>query len=455
MFKRLLPIASLTVLAGWCVIASAQPPAKPNAPPLTRDREEVAEKDVPRTNDINQVKRYARSTEPDFVIKTDADRAVVDKVLKYYLFRLTWEEVQRDRDPAKVGTVGTIMSELIGSPPESQPQLLPSYFQGPPADQDMAAMRTRQLNNVMQMTPIFIKYCKVLLQNQNPIARVNAARVLCRLAEWGQEAVVDEFINIIKHPQESDAVRLWAFHGLEAIFLMQGSSDIKAKGLFQSKPGQARLVAALEATYEWLQANTKLPEQKIRYMKADEQAGLRYVRRAAVKALGASHKALIVDDRAGNKQSGSIAQLIGNILSAEAGIVPAPDIRERFAAALALCQIRGEAGSSYNADFAAYQLGSFLTVLGTEINEFKKGEAAVNGLPYVAQQLRTALDAFKSQRLTGPAASYTKGMYDKALPLLEYIDDFSKNTSAIKDLNDWLRENPPVNKEYIKPLGAK
>ncbi|HQR44029.1 MAG TPA: hypothetical protein PLX97_15145, partial [Gemmatales bacterium] len=307
----------------------------------------------------------------------------------------------------------------------------------------------------IQMTPIFIKYCRVLLQNRNPIARVNAARVLCRLAEWGQEAVVDEFINIIQHPQESDAVRLWAFHGLEAIFLMQGSTDIKAKGLFQSKPGQARLVAALEATYEWLQANTKLPEQKIRYMKADEQAGLRYVRRAAVKALGASHKALIVDDRAGNKQSGSIAQLIGNILSAEAGIVPAPDIRERFAAALALCQIRGEAGSSYNADFAAFQLGSFLTVLGTEINEFKKGEAAVNGLPYVAQQLRTALDAFKSQRLTGPAASYTKGMYDKALPLLEYIDDFSKNTSAIKDLNDWLRENPPVNKEYIKPLGAK
>jgi hypothetical protein len=454
-FTRTVTTLAFTLLTGWTLPLLAQPPAKsdappskPAAPPLTRDREEVAEKDVPRSTEINQVYKFAISPEVDNVIKSDADKAVVDKVLKYYLFRLTWDDVQYERDPSKVGTVSSIMTELIGSPPEANPRLLPRYFTGAAADQDMAAMRQRQFNNVTAMTPSFIRHCQVLLQNRQPIVRVNAARVLGRLGEWGQDAVIDEFIKIIEHPGESDAVRLWAFRGLEGIFQLQGSSDIKARGLFQSKPSQARMTAALEATYKWLAEATKVPESKLKYLKPEELAAHRYIRRAAARALGASRRPLIVDNRAANQQSGPIAELLGNILTKEPGIVPVPDLRERLDVALSLAQLRATEGGSYQPDVTAVQLGRFLSDFGAELNSLK--QPGSTGLPYVAQQLRTALEGFRNQ--PGTSADFIRRLAEKAAPLLEFIDDNEKNTDSIKNMSDFLRDNKPSSDKVIKPL---
>jgi len=197
----------------------------------------------------------------------------------------------------------------------------------------------------------------VVLQNKQPIARINAARVLAKLAEWGQEPVVDELINIIKHPGEIDAVRLWAFKGLEEIFGLAGTNDPRAKGLFQGEKGAARYKAALFAIYDWLNDRTKLPESRLKNMQPAEVNGLRYVRRAAEMALGASRRPLIIDERSAGKQAGPIAELLSRIVTADAGIVPAPSLRERLDASIALGQLRNDLSPSYQPDYAAEKIG--------------------------------------------------------------------------------------------------
>lgn len=435
--------------------AISQPPAQPNATPLDRLREDIAEKDIPKSSEINAVMKLALSPEPDNVLKTDAEKAIVEKVLRYYIYRLTWEEVQMERDPAKVGTINSILNELIGSA-EQSPRLLPRTFSGLPADQDMAAMRARQISNVQQMTPIIIKLSKVVLQNKQPIARINAARVLYKLAEWGQESILDELTNVITNPNESDAVRIWAFHAQEELFMMQGSTDVRAKGIFQSKAGQARMNAALMATYDWLLARTQVPAAKLQYMQPDEQAGLRYVRRAAVRALGASRRPLVVDDRQANIQQGRIAELLNNIISAEASIAPVPDLRERLDTTLALCQLRAELSPSYLPDYSAYQIGMFLTVMGAQANTDKinKTEMALDwGIQ--SQRLRVSLEGFVKQKTTTAISDYLNRFHGKTSPLIVFFSDFNINTDSVKNLNDWLRENPPASKQVYKPLGEK
>ena len=444
--KRSITLLSLLLLSTSTVLCQA--------PPLDHEREEIADKDIPKSSDINMVYRFVLSPEVDNVLRTDAERAIVEKVIKYYLYRLTWEEVQQDRDPARVGTIGSIMTDLVGHA-ESGSRLLPRPFVGQP-DQDQIATRARQLENLKQIAPIIVKHCKVVLQNKQPIARINAARVLAKLAEWGQEPVVDELINIIKHPGEIDAVRLWAFKGLEEIFGLAGTNDPRAKGLFQGEKGAARYKAALFAIYDWLNERTKLPDSRLKNMQPAEVNGLRYVRRAAEMALGASRRPLIIDERSAGKQAGPIAELLSRIVTADAGIVPAPSLRERLDASIALGQLRNDLSPSYQPDYAAEKIGRFLTELGAQANADRDNKG-VNAFswPMEAQRLQAALTGFVSQKTSAPTTTYLDNLKPKANALLVFFDNFEKNTDAVKGLNDWLRDNPAPSKEIYKPLNQK
>jgi len=444
----------LTLFVFTTSMALSQP-AKTPPPPLDREREEVAEKDIPKSSDINLAARLALSSEPDYVIKSDAERAILEKVIKYYLYRLTWEEVQKDRDPARVGTLGTIMTEIIGTT-ENSPKLLPRPFVGPPSDQDVAATRNRQLAYVQQVAPMMIKHAKLVMQNKQYIARINGARVLAKLAEWGQEAAVDELINIINHPGEHDAVRHWAFRGLEEVFALNGTNDIRAKNLFQAQGGALRFKNALFAVYDWLNARTKMPASQLQYLRPEEVDAIRMVRRAAERALGASRRPLIVDERAAGKQEGPIAELLNRIVAADASIVPAPHLRERLEATMALCLLRTDFSPSYQPDYSAEQIGTFLTVMGAQANDDMGNKGAMTfGWAAEAQRLSVAISGFAGQKTTAPAAAYLENFKTKVAPLLVFFDDFSKNTDAVKNLADWLRNNPPPSKSVFKPLGQK
>jgi hypothetical protein len=454
-------VTSLTLLLFLSTFSLAQPakpgtpaaPPKNDAPAFDVERLSIDEKDFPKSNETNFVQRLALSPEVDNVLKTDAEKATVEKVLKYYIYRLTWEEVQKERDSK--ATINLIMTDLIGHA-ETNPRLLPRPFSGAPTDQDMVNMRTRQLNNVQQMTPIFVKLCKDVLRSRHTIARINATRILAKLAEWGQESIIDELVNIINNAKESDAVKLWAFHGLTEIYSLQAyPNDPRAKGLFQTKEGQARLNKGLAATLAWLDAHTQVPQVKLQFMKPEEVSAIRYVRRAASKALGASRRPLIVDERQTNKQEGPIADVLCRIVGADQSVVPAPDLRERLDAAIALSQLRADNSPSYRPDYAAYQIANFLTAMGAEANANMNKKDFYVAWKWEAHRLKGAMEGFATQRTVGATTGYLGSFISQVRPLLEFFDDFTKNAGAVQALNNWLQNNEPPSKTVYKPLGEK
>jgi len=454
--RKLLVMACLA--APLAVGAAQQPPAKNDAqpgnpgnaaqasfPPLTGGELKLDAQDIPTQSEIQRVSRFAKATDPD-VVSTDRDRPLLDKVVRYYLYRLTWEEVQEARDPAKTRTIPEIMNELIGGADVSPPiQILPRVeTRRDMSDADVLAQRSRQLAYVRLVTPSIQRFAKDVLKSQMPIARVNAARVLARLAEFGQEEVVDDLVQVIHHPQESDGVKLWAFVGLGEIVDLVGSNVPRARGLFQGKGGPERLNAALTAVYDWLDASTKVPEAKLAAMTPAEQAGLRYVRKAAERALGAGHRPLIVDDRRNNKQVGPIADLLVRIVAADPTVKPAPDLRERYEAALALAQLQAGQSPSYQADYAAWQIANCLVALGTEANS---GRSSFNWA-YEAHRIRTALEGFP--RRAGGASAYVGNFVTATRPLIEYLDNQQTNTDAVRRLSDWVRDNRPASPQTYK-----
>jgi hypothetical protein len=285
------------------------------------------------------------------------------------------------------------------------------------------------------------------LQNKELSARINAARVLVRLAEWGREEAVDELVRVIKNPQESDAVRVHAFQGLEEIFALTETNDIRANGLFATAAGQERFRNAVAAVLDWLEPHTKMTETQLVHLKPEEVAAIRYIRRAAERALGASKYPLLVDNRNEGKQVGKIADLLVRIVGNDGSISPAPDMRERIDAAQALCQLRSSHSPSYQADFVAGVLARFLADLGSFYNQDNDHKY----LPwrYDADRLNRALAAFGTQHGT----SYVKSVLAAAKPLLEHFDDNAKNPTAVETFANWVSNNQPGSKEVYKPVG--
>src|SRR5881394_2802951 len=151
--------------------AKSPPPAPPPArqldfPPLTGGELRLDDRGVAGTTDIQRVTRFANATDPETVASAN-DRALLDRVIKYYLYRLTWEEVQEAREPQKSGTITLIMNDIIGgSEVTTTFRLLPRVDTRTLTEPDDVARRNRQLAYVRLATPIFTHHLREVLKSQ-------------------------------------------------------------------------------------------------------------------------------------------------------------------------------------------------------------------------------------------------------------------------------------------------
>ncbi len=434
----------------------AQPPEKKNAaapvaaqaefPPFSDQIElNLDEKQFATTAEVNRVAKFASANDADVQPRSDADKALIDKVVKFYLYRLTWDDVQQARDPARLGTIASIMSDLIVGQDAVPPKIFPRIRTNPAADQEEIDTRTRQRAYVQMLSPIVIQNARPVLQNKQLIARMNAARVVARLAAWGREEAVDELTRIILHPQEHDAVRLHAFQGLEEIFDLENTNDPRAQGLFKGKGGPERLQKALGAVLTWVENHINYKPDQLQNLSPGERDAVRYIRRAAVRALAASKRAAIVDNKAGGLLTGKVAEVIAKIASGDSSVLPAPDLRERMEAAIALSHLQPSLSQSYQLDAAAYTIGGVLMALGSEANADK----ARNTMPWtlVADRLNRALSSMAG---LPNASNYVKNMAAAARPLFEYFDDNGKNPGSVQSFAQWMRDNQPSTQALYK-----
>ncbi len=182
-----------------------------------------------------------------------------------------------------------------------------------------------------------IAHALEVLKTQRLIARLNAARVLAKLAELGPTGLAEALVPVLEDPGQSDAVKFFAARGLRELAAQQPPVI---------KPEVER--QAVETLASFVDRNLAITDATT----DEERTAFVYVRREAIRAL-----AQFRNPGAAEKGHGAFTLLR---VVAKDGFVPPPRIDERVEAAIGIARMRPSLDKEYNQDYAAAQLALFL-----------------------------------------------------------------------------------------------
>jgi HEAT repeat protein len=277
---------------------------------------------------------------------------------------------------------------------------------------------------------VAVPLLREVLQNRSLPARLNATRVLHRFAQDGHEEVADELIKVLENKDEHDAVKHWAVLGLGEIFAYRTHKNLPVV--------QRGALAVLQ----FADARTKFDKAVVEQMTEPERDGIRYVRRAAIRALGNLRRPMIVDDAKAGARDGPTAELLVRILAnGGADVSPTASLSEREEAAYALCKMQHRACPTYQPDYAAHQVVRLIAVLGAEAG--RDDERARERWKYMASHLQEGLELLVADVDKTPNAAYVKKLAEESRRVLENLYDKDKSTGAISTLNEYVNTNPP------------
>jgi hypothetical protein len=293
--------------------------------------------------------------------------------------------------------------------------------------------RSKSLSLGQLYTHQIILHSKEVLQDGLPIAKVNAARVLARLADLGQGELADALADLAKGPNQPDAVKYWAFRGLRNLLAIPVPTPPDPPVVNAAQ--EARAVAAL---VEFIQRKSVFtPGTPVA-----EVDGFRVVRREAIRALAQARNLT-----AGNPRP---ALVLLRVVGKDAAVVPEPRLDERLEAAVGVARVRSEGGKVYNPDYAAWVVGRFVVDFVNAANgnssATKTGERA-RPWKIDAARLGEALDVMKEN---AKGNKYVQEFLGRALPLLGSVE--AGRQADATALNTWLAGNEPANKELFKDV---
>src|SRR5205823_2152138 len=197
------------------------------------------------------------------------------------------------------------------------------------------------------------------LKHREPIVKVNAARILARIAEaiggsystspaaTGQAKVAEELLKIIKDKDQIDAVKFWALHGMESLFT--ASYNYSAVPVNERPTRRALSKADLEdqcivALVEFVLRKPNLPPNPT----PEEVEGFRYVRRQAIRALAQTRFPAVMNKK---EFVGTPTALAFCRVLVDDGISPTASLSEKLEAAIGLCQLQTNSPIDYYPDY--------------------------------------------------------------------------------------------------------
>jgi hypothetical protein len=213
-------------------------------------------------------------------------------------------------------------------------------------------------------------------EKAKPIHKIHNARILAKVAELGEGKLAETLIKVLKDNNQNDAVRYYALRGLRNL-LAQVQPQQMPPLLNKEEEGKCA-----EAIIEFLQRKPDLTPEASQ----EEKDGFRVLRREGVRAL-AQIRTPAVNDKV--RPAFVLAQFAGT----DERIQPPPRIDERLEAAMGLARMSSAQDKSYQPDYAASMIGTFLAAFGTAANGDKEGKSAERLRPWKidAVHLREAL----------------------------------------------------------------
>jgi len=267
-------------------------------------------------------------------------------------------------------------------------------------------------------------------KQQAAIARINAGRVLARLAEEsGYEETVDLLVKVITDPDEVDGARFWACRGLRNLFARAGKK-------LPLNVGAARRQKALEALVAFIQRKPEVTKMT----PEEELNGLRVLRREAVRALAE------LRDPGAAKPNAHAALTLVRVLAGDTGLVPSPRLDEKVEAAIGVCQLRPDAKGDYQPGYGAFFVGRFLVELGSKYAARKS-----NREPWKIHAARLD-EALRASAAAFPADKTVKEVARLGADIARSVQQGSDAGGARNALDAWLRQpaNVPTQASVYK-----
>jgi len=374
--------------------------------------------------DQDEVRMFQSMQKGELPVSPGAE-AVIDHGAQWYAYRLTYQDNQEA--PAR-----NKMHQLVK---EALDQVLDPHDSHKP-------LNSQQQTFVEEFGKRFTERLHEVVKNPKPIARVNAASILARLAATGQEDAGDVLAEVIQDPKENDGVKLWACFGLRDLFgLARGENPVK----FKSQQRESQWAQAL---YDYVNRKIEVPSSAT----PAERAAIPYVRKEAILALGQTRYpavANIVNKKIVLDRQTALALL--RIMGKD-GIKPTPTLSEQVAAAVGLCRLQSKLCDEYQADYAAYQLGKFLVEFGGLRNQDTNKDSKA-GWKVHAFYLLQALNELRTD-LEGPPKNDSYQYVSKLLPQAETLLNAVLNggTPEPNSLEIWLERNPPKHNSVYRDV---
>lgn len=381
----------------------------------------VLDKDWSQKDKSDEMKAYQALRKGDRPV-TESDRQIIDHGAQWYAYRLTHTEYHRPKPSGR--TLQDITKEAM--------------------DQiaDPAKAPRQQQVFIEEFGKRFVARLAEVTKNPRPAARLNAAMLLAKLAATGVEDATDVLAQIIADPTESDGVKLWAFVGLRDFF---GRGVTEASGAFTNKDREARCIAALLA---YVESKPSLPADASQ----EEIDAMNYVRAEAVAALGQTRFPAITKqvDKNTRKLERTTGLALLKILRKDGAATP-PTLGQQVAAAVGLCRLQSRLLQNYNADYAAYNLGRFVSEF---VNQYRqRGQEKRTPWKGYALRVLRALEELKNEDRTDKVTSdYIQNLTAQAMPLLSEIVAGRQEDPIQGKLDSWLDQNPPKNTTLFKGM---
>lgn len=353
---------------------------------------------------------------------------VLNRAAQWYVYRLTWTEYQDTSGKAGDRSIRDIAQEAMSQIPavDARKPLTPQQQQ---FVRDYGKALTARLREV--------------LKNPRPIVRINAAMILARLGEAGYEEVADVLVDILKDPQESDAIKFWALKGLSNLFAL-------SRGPSAQKFNREREERVVRTLLDYLGRNWALPESAT----PEEQAAVHYIRREVIRTLAETrYPAFEIATKDKKKTFEALTVMALLRVMHKEGVEPPPTVAEQVEAAIGLCQLQGRLlPGDYQADYVAFQVGRFIV----EFVNRCLAERDQSKEPWRrnAARLELALDELREDTNTATIPPPIKEYVHKTFPMNQLKAALAQlaagQTPSAAELNTLVERNPPKSTSALK-----
>ena len=413
LLRRYCPLVFLAALATFLLKpATAQEPK--------RDDDEVVIESKERFDgsDRSEVQKL-QNGKP----MTPGSKQLVERAAKFYVYRLTYPQFQERLPPEgsrfdQAKSVHDISQELF------------SLFVLP--DPNRNIQQNQQLY-MHEFTTALIPPVERVLQNAKPIARINAAIVLARLGETGDETVVKPLLKILKDKNQYDAVKFYALRGLKNVFRAKYTLDVER---FKDVDDVADYIRDM---LDFLTRKPDLPANAT----PEEVEAFKIVRREAVRAVAQTRYPALEKKKA---VLGRPALELLRIMRKD-GINPEPRFDEQVEAAIGVCLMRPRNYANYQVPYALQQLGLFFLDYADKYEKERNKQVKSFPWQFESVRLQQALTTLADVDASDADKKAIKSFVAQAKEILKRIEE--KKESGVGDLRKWLDKNRPGDNDTL------